>query len=515
MKESKLKKLINEHTNDYINNIAIELESTHNQWFENFGFPIFGETSKDYYEQVYFQSYLESYTRKMINTIFQDIFYEDVSDKIEWPEFEYKGIYNGYTNIEYEQEFGFEFINRDQEIGYRYTRFSYDKIDQLLIKGNVKTIVWILWQNDDIGFSYNDSRIKVVNLWELFQDLFLELNQEEISCMYQLFTESMKNAVELANSMISLTTIPGFTSSYLYKSREESVQILQKKAKTLSSFFVENTKYKTTEINSMQLTKDYNLSQYFLQNKMENAFVGTSSFAKSFLTSEYLFRYFKGNQMFDYTPIVSGYIKSIEQLLHKLCVLYRNTNQIPLNMSSFTLGKYSDFIKNNKRILRKELRPAKNIITSCLDSYRIESRNHLFHKDYFNNWERVERIRENTIFLYVILTGAVDINQISNDPIKDLGFLNTEYNCLVCTLDDYPNHFVSLMLNGKFYSEAKVIPRKQGLVFDKNGLITNKIQIEIFSKGNFQTIELSRRNIPSKIWIVDSNNRRTKQIWPV
>ena len=515
MKESELKELINEHTNNYINNIAIELERPHNQWFENFGFPIFGETSKEYYEQVYFQSYLESYTRKMINGIFQDIFYDDVSDKIEWPEFEYKGIYNGFTNIEYEQEFGFEFINRDQEIGYRYTRFSYNKIDQLLTKGKVKAIVLILWQVDDVRFSYNDSRIKVVNLWELFQDLFLELSQEEISSMYQLFTESMNNAVELANSMISLTTIPGFTSSYLYKSREESVQILQKKAKTLSSFYVENANYKTTEIKSKQLIKDYNLSRYFLQNKMENAFVGSSIFAKSFLTSEYLFRYFKGNQMFDYTPIVSGYIKSIEQLLHKLCILYRNVNHIQPNMGNFTLGKYTDFIKNNERILRKELCPAKDIITSCLDSYRIESRNHLFHKDYFNNWERVERIRENTIFLYVILTGAVDINQISNDPIKDFGILNTEYNSLVRTLDNQTNHYISLILNGKLYSEAKVIQRKQGLVFDKNGLITNEIQIEIFSKGNFQTIVLSRRNIPSKIWIVDSNNRRTKQIWPV
>ena len=112
MKESQLRKLLEERVESYINNIAKELEESHDRWFENFGFPIFGETSKEYHEQVYFQSYIESYTRKMINSILLEMCYEDCADKITCPEFEYLGVYNGYTNTECEQEFGFELITR-------------------------------------------------------------------------------------------------------------------------------------------------------------------------------------------------------------------------------------------------------------------------------------------------------------------------------------------------------------------------------------------------------------------
>ena len=47
MKESKLRKLLEESVETYINNIAKELEEPHDQWFDNFGFPIFGQICRD------------------------------------------------------------------------------------------------------------------------------------------------------------------------------------------------------------------------------------------------------------------------------------------------------------------------------------------------------------------------------------------------------------------------------------------------------------------------------------
>lgn len=64
MKQKQLIEILDDNINNYINNIAYELEQSHDYWFEDFGFPIFGETSKEYHEQVYFESYFESYTRK-------------------------------------------------------------------------------------------------------------------------------------------------------------------------------------------------------------------------------------------------------------------------------------------------------------------------------------------------------------------------------------------------------------------------------------------------------------------
>ena len=307
MEEHRLKKIIDKHVEMYINNIAHELEESHERWFENFGFPMFGEISKEYYEQIFFESYLEHYTRVMINGILKEMLDEENSDLFVWPEFEYPGWYIGYSNKECEQKFGFEFINRDQKIGYRYVFFYADEINELLNKEEIKTIVLVKWENeDDIhSFHYGDARARVILVLDLFKELFNELNEEhEIHKMYDLFIESINKAVKKTNSLISLTTLPGFTPSYLGKIRDELLRDLRKEISFLCSFHIENNDYKNIEENSKQLIERYNLNHFFLNNKMEYSIVGKSIYAKSFLTSEYLYRFFKNNPMFDFTPIV-------------------------------------------------------------------------------------------------------------------------------------------------------------------------------------------------------------------
>lgn len=48
------------------------------------------------------------------------------------------------------------------------------------------------------------------------------------------------------------------------------------------------------------------------------------------------------------------------------------------------MGNYKYFINDNEDMIRPELRNVKDVIVACLESYRVESRNHLFHRDYFN-----------------------------------------------------------------------------------------------------------------------------------
>lgn len=515
MRENQLRKVLEERVETFIDNIAKELEDSHDRWFESFGFPIFGETSKEYHEQVYYQSYLESYTRKMINGILLEICYEDCADKITCPEFDYEGVYNGYTNTECEQEFGFELINHDQKIGYRYTFVQLDDIDNLLTRGGVNTIVLVVWQNEDdpAGFHYTDPRVKVVLLWDMFQELFCELEEEEIRLMYDLFTEYVSKAVAQANSMISLVTLPGFTPSYIHKTRNEVLYDLQRKVCALSSFFVKNENYKSTEENSKQLIENYKLSSYFLEHKMVRAFVGRAKYAKSFLTSEYLYRYFKNNPMFDYTPIVSGYIKSIEQLLDAICVNYRNAQRIQLDMRDYTMGSYTIFLDNHEMMLREALRPMKGTIVKCLESYRIESRNHLFHKDYFDAWERVEYIRENTIFLFVTLLGSVDTTLFTFNPAI-LGYLNDEYDRMFHLLDSRNEHQYTLIFKGKEYTDMDKQRRKKGLTFNQNGQIQNTVQFRKFVYDHYEQVEVSWKNMPSEIWIAETYNKKSKKIWP-
>lgn len=514
MEKQKLISLIEKHTCDFLNCISLELERAHDKWFENFGFPMFGETSKDYHEQVYFQSYLESYIRKMINGILKDLVDYESVDEFSWPEFNCAEIYNGYTNVEAERKFGFEFINKDQRIGYRYTNIDYDQIQELMTIGDVDTIKHVVWSRADnqITFCYDDKRVDTMNAFELFYALFCDLEDSEIRTMYEVFIDSVAKSVEQANSMISLTTLPGFTPTYIHNKRNEVLSNLRNNVEELTVFFVRNPAFKDTEVKSAELIKHYNLPQQFLQKQMERAFCGKSHYAKSFLTSEYLFEHFKNNPMFDYTPIVSGYIKSIEQLLFAICKSYLSSIKRKENMGSWTMGSYQCFIDNSEEILRPELRLDKSIILDCLESYRIESRNHLFHRDYFSDWKRVEQIRNNTIFLYVVLLSMIDDTLISNTPDL-LGILDEKYDRLFSIIDKDRSSLYVLEIEGKTYYNMEKEPRYDGIKYTWNGLIRNTIFFRKFVFDHYEKIEVCPQNMPSAIWSSDVFGNKVKLLW--
>ena len=265
-----------------------------------------------------------------------------------------------------------------------------------------------------------------------------------------------------------------FTPTYIHNKRNEVLSNLRNNVEELTVFFVRNPAFKDTEVKSAELIKHYNLPQQFLQKQMERAFCGKSHYAKSFLTSEYLFEHFKNNPMFDYTPIVSGYIKSIEQLLFAICKSYLSSIKRKENMGSWTMGSYQCFIDNSEEILRPELRLDKSIILDCLESYRIESRNHLFHRDYFSDWKRVEQIRNNTIFLYVVLLSMIDDTLISNTPDL-LGILDEKYDRLFSIIDKDRSSLYVLEIEGKTYYNMEKEPRYDGIKYTWNGLIRNTI----------------------------------------
>lgn len=518
MKEKHVRQLLQEQINIYLNNIAIDLESSHDRWFEDFGFPMFGTTAKEYHEQVYFQSYLESYTRKLINSVLAEICYEDSAAKISWPEVEYTGIYNGYTNSEYERDFVFEFIDCDKRTGYRYTSIDLDNIESVFSKGKVDRVKIVVWKNEDdpAGFCYDDSRISVIHLWELFQELFCDLDESEIRTMYDLFISNISKAVAKASSMISLTTLPGFTPTYLAKVRPVILSALRAEVAELSSYSIMNPRYEKkdeVESNSVKLITCYNLHSTFLAKKFEHAFVGVRPFAKSFLTSEYLYRHFRKNPMFDFTPIVSGYIKSIEQLLNTLCENYRNTKNEYLDMHDYTMGNYTAYVDGNVEMFREEFHAVKKTLIDCLNSYRIECRNHLFHRDYFDSWDRVEVIRRNTIFLYVALMGMIDTDKISRNQ-NIFGILRDDYDRLFRIIERQKDRRYSIRLDGKEYSSLDIERRTTGIHFDKYGLIDTPIKFRKFGYDQYEIIEISNRHMPAEIWTTDIYGKSVTKIWP-
>lgn len=503
-------KILYEHINIFINNIARELEEPHDQWFADFGFPMFATTAKEYHEQVYFQSYLESYVRKMINSILKDIAFEAADHKLEFPELESKDIYNGYTNREIEKTFNYEIIDIDQRIGYLYTDPGLEIVEELLHKGDVSFITIVKWENKDylIGSYYDDKRVKITLLWDLFLELFDE-DEEVLTSMYNLFTEKISKAVDQAISMISLKTIPGFTPSYVAKNQSEIVRNLRKEICSLTSFYVTDIKYKHVENDSKMLIQQYQLSQCFFREKRWMAFSGASDFAKSYQTSEYLFRYFKNNPMFDYTPIVSGYLKSIEQILYGICAKHKRMHSINDNIQLTSLGGYEKYIRAYN-MMRQGATNANDIIADCLERYRKESRNQLFHKDYFNKWERVEKIRHNTLFLYMALLGGVDPSLLDRST---LCILDDRYDRLFRLIDAQKNEHYTIIIQNKEYKGMRKKSRDKGLTYNNFGHILNTISFTQFVYDHNEELEISRFKMPTEIWTSDVFGKKKQKIW--
>ena len=251
----------------------------------------------------------------------------------------------------------------------------------------------------------------------------------------------------------------------------------------------------------------YNIRIKSLDEKFDEVFVGKSNFAKSFLTSEYLYKYFKKNPMFDYTPIVSGYLKSIEQLLYSMCLNYRNANKIRYNLN--TLNDYTEFIDNNSDMLRSNVQRRKKTIVNCLNSYRIESRNKLFHKHYLDKWDRVEQIRKNTIFLYVVLLGSVDLSKF---PF-DLKLLDDRYNRLFELLDKNEEMYYDLVFKDDKFLKMRKERCTAGITFNKYGQIENKMKFIKFAYDHNVTVEISKSHIPEEIWESNLPGKNRKRIF--
>lgn len=63
-------------------------------------------------------------------------------------------------------------------------------------------------------------------------------------------------------------------------------------------------------------------------------------------------------------------------------------------------------------------------------------------------------------------------------------------------------------------SEMRKEPRDRGLMFDKSGLITNTISFKKYDYDHEESVEVSRFNMPSTIWITDSSGNKISQLWP-
>ena len=286
-----------------------------------------------------------------------------------------------------------------------------------------------------------------------------------------------------------------------------------------------------------------------------------------------MYSIFKNGDKLDYTSIVSGYLKSIEQLIYelmKICLnntteelwitrksglnriknkdkkmyLDNNSRENPDNKGHYqisfipeseqyfdtSLGSLIWFLHNYKNLwcLSKQSFDYIFGINGILQKYKQECRNEHFHKDNIYDYKKVERIRNNTILLFFLILGSIKDKTIVDQLCKlyqqdETATFDTIYRKLMRIPESQMNFFIQF--EGEPEIQAiKVLDQPEPSYDDEGSLKDTKI---IFAKvNNFhipdektykmiinskeRRIIIDKNHIPKKIILVKYNGDRVE-----
>lgn len=166
------------------------------------------------------------------------------------------------------------------------------------------------------------------------------------------------------------------------------------------------------------------IKDLFFSQKRYKLLLGNSDFAKSFLTSEWLIKKYFSLPEMDNTFIVAGYLKSIEQLLWSIIHIIGQGRQIRgitiendnAGDIDTTLGSLQHFIANFdnddlfENVFGRSTHFIMNYLRNQLSDWRKKYRNGYFHKHNLEDKERIDAIRDETFFLYLLILGTISLD---------------------------------------------------------------------------------------------------------
>lgn len=305
------------------------------------------------------------------------------------------------------------------------------------------------------GFKSNTRDISIYSFFEKYFSI------DE----YNLVIPAMREAVKRAKDIIALRAVPQllpdnmlhFKNAVLEDFTEEKICLLQYEFK------------QDTHPNGLNKDDIDIIRSTFFSENLSDALIGKANFAKSFITSEYLFRILKDGLSIDYTSVVVGYLKSVEQLLYLLYIsafegkagmIYwdrcnrtekfdaSNSNQYrydPYNLEKKWMqeryyhkkktennapefGELTKFIRYNEQLWRVS-EGGKEYIYKCLDDFRNSCRNSHFHKDNIDalEYDTVKKIRNNARVCLYYLLGGFYYSNASTNINEQLGIINYRF----------------------------------------------------------------------------------------
>ena len=307
------------------------------------------------------------------------------------------------------------------------------------------------------------------------------------------------------------------------------------------------------------------MKQQYIDNGLYKTMIGRNNYAQSFTTSEWLFDSLENRTNFDYTAVISGYLKSIEQLLYTIVILNldnncritmsdadsvinrakekgiktykRNkkrdlwylcdindkgykyidlTSEQKMYMKS-DIGTFEHFLKNNPHIFIDT--SLSETIANMVSCFRTECRNSYFHLDNLTEWEDVKKTRSNAFYLYFVLLGGCILPE---NRIADLGFIENDSFDKLCTrIRDYAKYSIKFVFEYANAKRLKLVYDYQNntIEFAKDGiehyesLLFYKVEdfetaFEQLDEGirEEQKVYLTRDNLPAKVYCIHRNN---------
>lgn len=464
--------------------------------------------------------------------------------------------------------------------GYRFEDFYYDEnVNDIVETYHLKEAVIIRsWRagradewiaRDNRQYQQEQQKLKAVSIETFFNKYF---GKEEYCAFASCIEKYLQEAREVMGyksikylSSMNLATQKLFEEKVLsdWDYLNYSFQIIDKTNNQIQRYlYLENFSFPVSQLQKMKIN--------YVTKGLSKSMIGKNEYAESFITSEWLYHSLKGKRNFDYTSIISGYLKSIEQLLCQIVMInvdnncrismsgandvitaaisnnvvaYKKTaggwSVVPVNARrpkfkyiDFTsgqiqymdssIGTFEYFLRNNPQILVDSVYA--ETIADMVSCFRTECRNKFFHTHNLNDWEVVEKTRSNAIFLYYLLLGSCII---PDDKLNELGIASEDDFDILCKkvreFEHYNLKFIFEYSNGRKlnlvydfidntieYSNDGV-EHYESLVFYDVGEFTDDTYEKLDAGiGKTKKVYLTRENLPISILGVHRNGRLEK-----
>ena len=249
---------------------------------------------------------------------------------------------------------------------------------------------------------------KAFILFELFCSKYLSDVSDE-------FIETLKN---IENELKEYQWI-GLTQNFNFLTRDIFISDI-KQQMILFNYSEIMNKY-----NWDILRVDYDIIYNNFVNNNYNVLFSDNDFSGSFITSEWLFKNNDKESNLEKTFIITGYIKSVEQIITYLIkkkaidgdkiginsskgiiqvdILSQDFYKATLGNLEHYLSDYNNLYLYDGRINRSTIYRINNAIKEWIKT----ERNGFFHKDNISSLEKVNEIREKTFVLYFYLLGTI------------------------------------------------------------------------------------------------------------